>query len=158
MWLAAAPKHVDEVLHVFKLWDVPATPVGKIIPQKVVKLYFMGEKVFDLELEFLTAGPLYCRPCSAERTDRRRKERVPKTKNRYDRELLRLLASPNICNKGWVIRQYDHEVRGSTVIKPLQGKLGHSSHGDAAVLKPIEDSFREDRKSTRLNSSHGYIS
>ncbi|HEX7391960.1 MAG TPA: phosphoribosylformylglycinamidine synthase subunit PurL [Thermoplasmata archaeon] len=142
MMLAVSPKHVDEVLHVFKLWDVPATPVGKIIPQKVVKLYFMGEKVFDLELEFLTAGPLYCRPCSAERTDRRRKEKIPKAKDRYDRELLRLLASPNICNKEWVIRQYDHEVRGSTVIKPLQGKLGHSSHGDAAVLKPIEDSFR----------------
>ena len=28
------------------------------------------------------------------------------------------------------------------MIKPLQGKLGHSSHGDAAVLKPVEDSFR----------------
>ncbi|HIH01517.1 TPA: phosphoribosylformylglycinamidine synthase II, partial [Thermoplasmata archaeon] len=36
----------------------------------------------------------------------------------------------------------DHEVRASTVIKPLQGKTGHWSHGDAAVLKPIEESFR----------------
>ena len=142
MMLAVSPKNVDDVLHVFKLWDVPATPVGKIIPQKVVRLFFMGVKVFDLELEFLTAGPLYCRPCSAERTDRRRKEKAPKAKDRYDRELLKLLASPNICNKEWVIRQYDHEVRGSTVIKPLQGKLGHSSHGDAAVLKPVEDSYR----------------
>ena len=142
MMLSVSSKNVDDVLHVFKLWDVPATVVGKIIPQKVVRLYFLGEKVFDLELEFLTAGPLYCRPCSAEKTDRRRKERVPKAKDRYDRELLRLLASPNICSKEWVIRQYDHEVRGATVIKPLQGKLGHSSHGDAAVLKPIEDSYR----------------
>ncbi len=142
MMLSVSPKNVDEVLHVFKLWDVPATVVGKIIPQKVVRLYFLGEKVFDLELEFLTAGPLYCRPCSAEKTGRRRKERAPKAKDRYDRELLKLLASPNICSKEWVIRQYDHEVRGSTVIKPLQGKLGHSSHGDAAVLKPTEDSYR----------------
>lgn len=142
MMLAVSPKNVDEVLHAFRLWDVPATPVGKVIKEKVVRLYFQGEKVFDLELEFLTKGPEYCRPCSAERTRTKRAERVPKARDRYDKELLRLLASPNICNKDWVIRQYDHEVRASTVIKPLQGKLGHWSHGDAAVLKPVEDSYR----------------
>ncbi len=142
MMLSVSPKNVDEVLHVFKLWDVPATPVGKVVREKSVKLFFQGEKVFDLELEFLTAGPIYCRPCNAERSTKRRAERIPKVKERYDKDLLRLLASPNICNKDWIIRQYDHEVRGNTVIKPLQGKLGHSSHGDAAVLKPVEDSFR----------------
>jgi phosphoribosylformylglycinamidine synthase II len=142
MMLSVSPKNVDEVLHVFRLWDVPATPVGRVTREKSVKLFFQGEKVFDLELEFLTAGPVYCRPCSTERSSRKIAERVPKVKERYDRDLLKLLASPNICNKDWVIRQYDHEVRGNTVIKPLQGKLGHSSHGDAAVLKPVEDSFR----------------
>jgi len=142
MMLSVSQKNVDEVLHVFRLWDVPATPVGKVINEKVVRLFFQREKVFDLELEFLTAGPEYCRPCGIERTRPRRKESAPKAKNRYDRELLRLLSSPGICSKEWVVRQYDHEVRGNTVVKPLQGKLGHSSHGDAAVLKPVEESFR----------------
>jgi phosphoribosylformylglycinamidine synthase II len=142
MMLSVSPKNVDEVLHIFKVWDVPATPVGKVIKEKIVRLFFRGQKVFDLDLEFLTAGPVYCRPCGIQKSKRERPERVPKPKDRYDKELLRLLAAPNICNKEWVIRQYDHEVRGATVIKPLQGKLGHSSHGDAAVLKPIEDSFR----------------
>jgi len=142
MMLSVSPKNVDEVLHIFRLWDVPATPVGKVIPQKSVRLFFHGEKVFDLELEFLTAGPLYCRPCSAEGRAGHRSEKVPKARDKYDKELLKLLASPNICNRDWIIRQYDHEVRASTVIKPLQGKIGHSSHGDAAVLKPIEDSYR----------------
>jgi phosphoribosylformylglycinamidine synthase II len=142
MMLSVSARNVDEVLHVFKLWDVPATPVGKVIREKVVRLYFQGEKVFDLELEFLTAGPMYCRPCGVAKGAARRKESSPKAKDRYDRELLRLLASPNICNREWVVRQYDHEVRGITVIKPLQGRLGHSSHGDAAVLKPVEESFR----------------
>jgi len=142
MMLAVSARNVDEVLHVFKLWDVPATPVGKVIPDKVVRLFFEGEKVFDLELEFLTAGPVYCRPCSVEKSKRRRAEKPPKAKQRYDRELLKLLGSPNVCNRDWVIRQYDHEVRAVTVVKPLQGRLGHWSHGDAAVLKPVEDSFR----------------
>jgi phosphoribosylformylglycinamidine synthase II len=142
MMLSVSAKNVDEVLHIFKLWDVPATPIGKVIPEKSVRLYFQGEKVFDLELEFLTAGPVYCRPCSVRRSKGSRMERTPSVKDRYDKELLRLLSSPNICNKEWVIRQYDHEVRGNTVIKPLHGKLGHWSHGDAAVLKPVEDSFK----------------
>ena len=142
MMLSVSPKNVEEVLHIFKVWDVPATPVGKVIREKVVRLFFQGEKVFDLDLEFLTAGPIYCRPCGIERSKKDVSERTPKAKDRYDKELLRLLASPNVCSKEWVIRQYDHEVRGATVIKPLHGKLGHSSHGDAAVLKPIEDSFR----------------
>jgi phosphoribosylformylglycinamidine synthase II len=142
MMLAVSPRNVDEVLHIFKLWDVPATPIGKVIPQKSVRLFFQREKVFDLELEFLTAGPVYCRACAAEEKTRTKAERIPKAKDRYDRDLLKLLARPNICNKDWIIRQYDHEVRASTVIKPLQGKVGHSSHGDAAVLKPVEDSFR----------------
>lgn len=142
MMLSVSAKNVDEVLHIFKLWDVPATPIGRVIPEKSVRLYFQGERVFDLELDFLTAGPVYCRACKAEGAIRRRKERVPRAKDDYTKDLLKLLSSPNICNRDWVIRQYDHEVRAATVIKPLQGKLGHWSHGDAAVLKPVEDSFR----------------
>ncbi len=142
MMLSVSSKNVDDVLHIFKLWDVPATPVGKVIRDKVVRLFFQGEKVFDLELEFLTAGPEYCRPCSIDKRIRARPEKTPKSKDNYSNELLKLSALPNICNRDWVIRQYDHEVRGNTVIKPLQGKIGHSSHGDAAVLKPVEDSFR----------------
>lgn len=142
MMLSVSPKNLEKVLHIFKLWDVPATPVGKIIREKRVRLFFGDVKVFDLELDFLTAGPEYCRPCEADTTRRKRKERLPKTSTRYDRMLLRLLSDHNICNRDWVIRQYDHEVRANTVLKPLQGKTGHWSHGDAAVLKPVEESFR----------------
>ncbi len=142
MMLSVSRKNVDKVLHIFKLWDVPATPVGKTIREKRVRLYYEDIKVFDLELDFLTAGPEYCRPCAMDRSTRRRKERVPKAKARYDTAILRLLSDFNICNRDWVIRQYDHEVRANTVIKPLQGKTGHWTHGDATVLKPVEESFR----------------
>jgi phosphoribosylformylglycinamidine synthase len=53
--------------------------------------------------------------------------------------LLRLLAHPNIASKEDVIRRYDHEVGGATVVKPLVGNAGPS---DAAVLKPLPDSWR----------------
>jgi phosphoribosylformylglycinamidine synthase len=41
-----------------------------------------------------------------------------------------------------VIRQYDHQVRASTVMTPMQGIPGHETHGDAAVMKPVEESWK----------------
>jgi phosphoribosylformylglycinamidine synthase II len=52
--------------------------------------------------------------------------------------LLALLAHPNIASKAWIVRQYDHEVQGSSVIKPLAGP--HAGPGDAAVIQPLPDS------------------
>ncbi len=52
-----------------------------------------------------------------------------------------LLRHPNIASKHWIIRQYDHEVRGNTVIKPLVGPLGRGP-GDASVLEVVPGSAR----------------
>jgi phosphoribosylformylglycinamidine synthase len=51
-----------------------------------------------------------------------------------------LLEHPNIASKAWIIRQYDHEVQGMSVVKPLVGP--HAGPGDAAVLQPVETSRR----------------
>ena len=50
--------------------------------------------------------------------------------------LLTLLSSPNIASKSSVIRIYDHEVQGGTVVKPLTG-VKADAPSDAAVIKPI---------------------
>ena len=54
--------------------------------------------------------------------------------------LRRLLRHPNIASKAWIVRQYDHEVQGSSVIKPLVGP--HAGPGDAAVIQPLPDTAR----------------
>ena len=54
--------------------------------------------------------------------------------------LCSLLAHANIGSKAWIIHQYDHEVQGTSVIKPLVGKFG--APGDAAVLQPLTHSTR----------------
>ena len=59
------------------------------------------------------------------------------------RVLEELLAHPNIASKAWIIRQYDHEVQGSSVLKPLVGEpVGASGGGpgDAAVIRPKKGS------------------
>jgi len=55
--------------------------------------------------------------------------------------LTRLLSHPNIASKHWIIRQYDHEVQGNTLLKPLCGPGGRGP-GDAAVIEPIAGSGR----------------
>ncbi len=51
-----------------------------------------------------------------------------------------LLAHPNIASKAWIVRQYDHEVQGTSVVKPLVGR--HGAPGDAAVIQPLASSAR----------------
>jgi phosphoribosylformylglycinamidine synthase len=46
-----------------------------------------------------------------------------------------------VCSKEWVIRQYDHEVQGGSVVKPLVG-AANDGPGDAAVIAPVRGSTR----------------
>ncbi|KYK32625.1 MAG: phosphoribosylformylglycinamidine synthase [Thermoplasmatales archaeon SG8-52-3] len=143
MMFLVDPKNVDKVLHICKQWDVTAVVVGKVIDEKITRVFFKGKKILEMDMDFYTGGPEY--------DSCQRPFVIPKTKKFEEKDfkmpdlndiLKKLLISPNIASKEWVIRQYDHEVRGNTVIKPLQGKIGIQTHGDSTVLKPLEDSFR----------------
>ncbi len=72
----------------------------------------------------------------------------------YTDSLLKILASLNVCSKEWVIRQYDHEVQGGSVLKPLVG-LANDGPGDAAVLRPVLTSRRGIVVSCGMNPRYG---
>ena len=154
--LAVDKKNIDEVLHIFEFWDCSATIIGKSIPEKLLRVFYKGQKVLDMELDFLTEGPLYDRACDVKSRLEEKKvyDQDFREPNDYNQILLDLLASENIASKEWVIRQYDHEVRGSTVIGPLQGKIAQSTHGDAAVIKPLENSFKGLALTADVNPSY----
>ncbi|MFH0937672.1 MAG: phosphoribosylformylglycinamidine synthase subunit PurL [Planctomycetota bacterium] len=59
----------------------------------------------------------------------------------YGTLLKKLLAHPTLASKQWIVRQYDHEVQGHTIIKPLVGAQDDGP-GDATVLIPILGSTR----------------
>ena len=69
--------------------------------------------------------------------------------------LLQLLAAPNIASKEAVIRTYDHEVKGNTLLKPLQGD--YAGPNDAAVLKPVDDSIKGLVIQCGMNPNYGKI-
>ncbi len=141
MMLAASEKNVKRILDLFAMWDVDATVIGKVVPGKHVTLKWQGVQVFQVDLDFLTKGPEYCRPCKIEVPSKKIKEQrplLPDTKT----VLLDLLADPNIASKEWVFRMYDHEVRGGTVVKPASGVMNLGGPSDATVIKPLPDRER----------------
>ena len=135
MMLTVRPEHIDEVLYIFQKWDVPATVVGKVIPEKVTRIYYKGYKIYEMDTEFVTGGPEYCRPYVAKKPEKELHEEV-KPPEDYVKVFLKMLSHPNVAFKEWIVRQYDHEVRASTILKPLQGRVNFETHGDAAVVKP----------------------
>jgi phosphoribosylformylglycinamidine synthase len=72
----------------------------------------------------------------------------------YTAELLRILGSLNVASKQWVIRQYDHEVQGGSVIKPLVG-VNNDGPSDAAVLRPVLSSRRGIVVACGMNPRYG---
>lgn len=55
--------------------------------------------------------------------------------------MLAMMARPNIASKEWISRQYDHEVQGTSVIKPLVG-ADKDIPSDASVIRPVLSSSR----------------
>jgi len=143
MMLAVAPENVDRVRRIFELYDVPATVIGRVIPEKLCRVRYHGTVVLEMDLEFYTGGPEYQRPYAPpEKRPDVGGGPLPQEPRDYASMIIKILASPGIASKEYVIRQYDHEVRASTVLKPMQGVIGKASHGDAAVLRPRVDSYR----------------
>jgi phosphoribosylformylglycinamidine synthase len=143
MMFLVSPENVDKVFHICKQWDVTAVVVGKVIDEKITRVFFKGEKILELDMDFYTGGPVYdtCQRPFVSSSLKNVEENDFEMPD-LNEILKKLLTLPNIASKEWIIRQYDHEVRGNTVIKPLQGKINFESHGDSTVLKPLENSFR----------------
>ena len=74
----------------------------------------------------------------------------------YRRILLTMLSRPNICSKEWIVRQYDHEVQGTSVIKHLVG-VERDVPNDAVVLRPRLDSLRGLATAQALNPTYSRI-
>jgi phosphoribosylformylglycinamidine synthase len=116
-------------------------------------MIFQGEKVAEVDVDFLFQPPL---------VKRRATWKLPAYKEPTFKEpadltavILSLLSSPDIASREAVVRTYDHEVKGNTVIKPLQGKW--AGPNDAAVLKPLNDSWMGLVISCGMNPSYGKI-
>jgi phosphoribosylformylglycinamidine synthase len=86
--------------------------------------------------------------------DTRNKETLPGWKANYTDDLLKILGSLNVASKAWIIRQYDHEVQGGSVVKPLVG-VKSDGPSDAAVIRPVLSSRQGVAVACGMNPSYG---
>ena len=152
MMFTVTPENVEIVLEHCKDWDVEASVIGKVIEDKRVEINYENKKILDLDLEFTTAGPVYQREYNEINKELKTEEELPQMTGKLSDSMLKMLSEINTASKSWVIRQYDHEVRGNTAIKPLQGKIGHEGAGDSTVMKPVKDSWKGLAITTDVNS------
>ena len=121
--------------------SVEATVIGRFTPTGNLKLLYGDEEVSNLSMEFLHDGrPPVIRDAIYE--SKPVSDLVCDESDRnWGKDLCEILGSLNVASKHWVIRQYDHEVQGGSVIKPLVG-VNNDGPGDAAVVRPVLDSRR----------------
>jgi phosphoribosylformylglycinamidine synthase len=153
MLLAVPPENLEKVLEVFRNEDVEANAIGKYTADKILRIYYQGEKVAELNIPFLFEPPKTVR--AAEYKPANFEEPTFPEPGNLTETLMQLLSSPNIASKESVIRTYDHEVKGNTLLKPLQGE--NAGPNDAAVLKPLPDSWKGIAISCGMNPNYGKI-
>lgn len=125
----------DELIELASKFNVEASNLGKFEKSGFFKITRAGKLLALLDLEFLHKG--------VPRLDLEAEWQKPVVDNcvgaeskDYRKSLLALLSHPNVASRESVIRQYDHEVQGASVVKPLMGPYQKAAC-DAAVLKPI---------------------
>jgi phosphoribosylformylglycinamidine synthase len=145
MVLSVPAEHVDKLLALSAAENVEATVIGKFgAAGNELILNYRGKQVGRLSMEFLHNGiPTPTRKAVIVQNDRAPAPKGPPSFSpaQIKQQLLEKLAHPNIASKHWIIRQYDHEVQGGSVIKPLTGPL-QTGPSDAAVVRPKLSSYR----------------
>jgi len=135
MVLAVPPENLDEILEIFAVEEVEATVIGTFSGTGRLHLKYGGQTVADLDMKFLHDGvPRIEREALWQAPDR--EEPRIEQKADYGDILKSILSDYNVASKEWIIRQYDHEVQGASVIKPLTG-VRNDGPSDASVITPV---------------------
>jgi phosphoribosylformylglycinamidine synthase len=155
MLLAVPPENIDHLLAIFRSEDVEATVIGEFTDNCRLQLFYDSNPVADLDMEFLHKGlpqlereatwvpPQHPEPDSPQPPD-------------LKEDLLKILGSWNVCSKEWVIRQYDHEVQGASVLKPLVG-MSNDGPGDAAIIRPLPNTDMGIIIASGINPKYGDV-
>lgn len=134
MTLAVPPENTDKLIAFFAKRGVEATVVGTYTDTGRAHITWHGETIMDMDMEFLHDGipetPLvttFTRGGEAEPNLAEPKD--------YAATLLQMMARPNVCSKEFISAQYDHNVQGTAVLGPLQGK--GRVYAEATITKPV---------------------
>ena len=139
MTLAVPPANVAKITTLLAKRGVDAWDVGEFTASGKAQATWMGEIVMDIDMEFLHDGVPET-PLKTTFTRGGEKEPTIAEPSDYAQTLKNMLGRLNICSKEFVAAQYDHNVQGSAVLGPLQGK--GRVYAEATVSRPVLDNPR----------------
>ena len=151
MVIAVPPENLDALIQLCEAESVEATVLGKFTDSGKLRVLYDGEIIADMDMDFLHNGlpritkkaiwksPQHREPKAVETAGLNPCSSLPHSE--MTEHLCKILGSPNVASKEWVIRQYDHEVQGGIVVKPLVG-IENDGPGDACIATPALGSRR----------------
>jgi phosphoribosylformylglycinamidine synthase len=141
MVLAVPPAHWPRFQAICDSQNVEAAAIGTFTGNGTLVVHFHGEIVGQMDMRFLHEGI----PTRRLHAHWQRPSVAPGfyPLDDYTTLLLQLLAHPNIRSKEPIVRRYDHEVQGGTVLKPFAGVNGHSPNNSAVVV-PLDTRHQPD--------------
>jgi phosphoribosylformylglycinamidine synthase subunit PurSL len=143
MTVAIDPVHLERFMALSRRHAVESTVIGTYSDTGKIHITYNGVTCAYIDLDLLTSAfPQWTFEAEWQPPARRGlSEPVLGEPADYEGLLTDMLGRPNICSKEWICRQYDHEVQGTSVIKPLVG-AARDVPSDAAVIRPVLDSRR----------------
>ena len=143
MTVAVHQDDLDTFLALSRHHGVESTPIGTYTDSGKLHITYDGQTCAYVDLDLLTAGFPQWRFDAQWRPAHMRglSEPALEPPSDYVRLLADILARPNICSWEWICRQYDHEVQGTSVVKPLVG-VEKDTPSDGAVIRPVLESSK----------------
>jgi len=139
MTLAVPPDRFDRFMELAGRMEVEATDLGEYTDSGSLRCYFGGKVVADLDMGFLHEGVPRMKLQARFQPELEPEPALPLPADLAG-TLMQMLGRLNVCSKEYWVRQYDHEVQGGSVVKPLCGS-DEDGPSDAAVVRPLLDRF-----------------
>ena len=155
MILAVPPENMDRLIQICEKEDVEYAAIGRFVPTGRLRLMFRDTEVGSIDMKFLHGGrPPVIRQAVYHPVPETSAPLGNLSRLEIEGTLKKILSTPTVASKHWIIRQYDHEVQGGSVVKPLVGPacIGPS---DAAVVRPKLNSQRAIVLSCGMNPRFG---
>lgn len=153
MTLAIPEKKLSDFKAIMDKWGVETTVIGTFTDSGRCVVKFNNETIMDIDMNFLHNGL----PRKELKTVHVKQKHSKPNFDEPDltQALLDMLARPNIASYEFITRQYDHNVQGGSVIKPLQGKGGVNS--PTTITKPFPESNKGIICSQGINPTYSFI-
>ncbi len=155
MVVSVRRKDKDKLIEVFSSENVEATVIGEFTGTGRLELFYKGIQVCDIDMDFLHNGIADVTKKAVWNPPKKICKRVSYSSDLTDK-LKEVLSHYNVCSKEWVIRQYDHEVQGGSIIKPLTGS-DCDGPSDASVITPLLGSVKGIAVSNGINIRYGKL-